>query len=574
MVAAQRVVHQAVPASRNVPIALTFGLLHGLAHGVCTASLLGTQLGDEAQALQGVYMVLASLAGGACTPPTPAPARARRLQPNPSRRCSRLRGPMGAAGRRPARLGAAQPVGRRRRLLLAGPGRRARRVQPAGAAGRRGALGVRAGGRLLPLEPLELLPPLEPLPPLVLLLLHDARCANASTGNAARPDAPGCAAHLQGGLVALDALLADSSPTGARSGLFTALFAASEGARWLGAALVGALPRYKDAQAGQQVPGCLLLGSALAVLPALLVLWLDDGQALGQESAGVLDAGRRPAAQGQQRALAPSAGAADEEAAEAGEAAPVHPWLAPVRTTVAGGAGGVGSFWIDVDEHDAPSSAGTAAPVGSLKAQLAASHPLLLSPGSTPASPWHHAGPFSGAADERQEPGSSASCTSAAAALQQLLPPPPPLQQQQQPGPGSCSGCAQHGGGPALEDVPAIVASGSPCRRLQPAMAPICLLASELATGLASGLSLSLMPRILRDELQLDTAAVQAVYIKAGLLTCAAAVLAQRISRLLGRAQAILAFKAAGISLLWLLGARGWWSSAEGSTITWLFICR
>jgi hypothetical protein len=405
-------------------------------------------------------------------------------------------------------------------------------------------MGVRTGGRRLH----------------VFSLCAVRRPATPS-GPAARSPTPPVA-HLQGGLVASDALLADSSPTGRRSGLFTAQFAASEAAQWLGVALVGVYLGPEEAQAGDELRGCLLLGSLLAVLPALLVLWLDDSRALGTESAGVLEPGRQPAAQSWRQAV---------------EAAPARPWLAPVRTTGTRGAAAVGSFWIQVDEHDLPSSAGTATAPGSSRAQglpeaaqLAASHPLVFSPGSTPASPWQHAGPFSRdpAADECQEPGSGAPFTPPAGALQE--------QQQQQLGPGG--GSEQHAGSsgavmPAQEPgLVAIIASSSPYRCLQPAMAPLYLLLFELTTGLASGLSLSLLPKILRDELHLDSAAVQAVFVKAGLLTCAAAVLAQRASRLVGRAQAILAFNAAGIVLLWLVA--GAWGGTSASTITWLCICR
>ncbi len=235
--------------------------------------------------------------------------------------------------------------------------------------------------------------------------------------------------RLQGGQVVMDALFADSIPTGQRSQMYTLQYVVALSAMALGPALP-TVYLYKSGNMWSidTLRNCILAGNLLALLPAACCFFFDDNKALGQESRGVLEQPEQPEQQQQQQAGPSSTGSGAAELF-AEQAAPgtmpvlaVPSMLSQVKTAgtsqaLPGSGSGPSTqplpklhealerarsshcILIDDDQLDdspvASRAAGSAAAAGessaagaAAAAKDAASHALAWSPGSSAATPY------------------------------------------------------------------------------------------------------------------------------------------------------------------------------------------
>jgi MFS family permease len=279
----------------------------------------------------------------------------------------------------------------------------------------------------------------------------------------------------------VDALFADSLPTGGRASWFQLSYALALASRSLGP-LVAALVFWHSGDQWQlpTLRRVIVAGQIAAVLPAVALFFLNDGAALGEESEGML--------------------VLSEPASR-------------LPSTLGGGGGGGGAAVV----------AGAGASSGS-----ALTEPLLV-------------------VVEEEEDGREANGDDDTPPTTVVARPPAPAK--------------------------------PPCRNrrrrrfLRQRHVPIILAATDLITGLASGMTVKFFSVWFIDQVGLPPTSVNLMMAMAPLLIAVASAAATRAARTFGRVQTMLAFKTPGIALLfWLALDQAMWK--QPWTVALVFLSR
>jgi len=332
----------------------------------------------------------------------------------------------------------------------------------------------------------------------------------------------------------VDALFADSLPTGRRASWFQLAYALSLASRAVGP-LVAALMFYNsgDSWSLPVLRRVILAGQVVSALPAAALFLLRDDAALGEESEGLLaSSSRLPSAA--------AAGCSGDGGGGDGAGGRGGVGNGGVGNGGVGGGGGRDSSSDGVGDASAFRNGVSSRTPSSL------SEPLL-----PPAPPPTMGVVIEDAAEDRRQQ----LRTQAEGEQRQ--------QQQQEIGGGI-------GGGGGVRRQPRALQQPQrpPGRRgclsfsfLRQRHVPLILATTDLVGGLASGMTVKFFAVFLIEQVELPPTSVNLMQASAPLLVALASAAAAKGARRLGRVQAMLAAKAAGVALLfWLALDRRMWA--------------